>query len=320
MGVRRRVIVIGAGIAGLTAAALLSSRHDVVVYERAARPGGKVHATPSSLGPIDSGPTVFTMAWVFEKIFAEAGGAFRERVELQRLEVLARHYWRDGSKLDLFADPARTRDAIRDFAGPAESRRFEAFERRTRALFDGLLEPFMMASDPSLPRLIGSRNPFGLLRISPFQTLWRFLETQFKDPRLRQLFGRYATYCGASPFAAPATLALIANVEQQGVWTLTGGMSALADALEALGRTQGAEFVYDAHVSEILTQRRGVRLASGERREADAIVFNGDVAALRAGDAGPHAANAVEPAAEAEPSQSAMTWSTTGEADGVDLS
>ncbi len=85
-----------------------------------------------------------------------------------------------------------------------------------------------------------------LLRISPFATMWDELGKYFRDPRLRQLFGRYATYCGSSPFAAPATLMLVAHVELDGVWRVEGGMHRLARALAELAQARGATFLYGA--------------------------------------------------------------------------
>ena len=97
--------------------------------------------------------------------------------------------------------------------------------------------------------------PLGeMLRINPFETLWHALGRHFKDRRLQQLFGRYATYCGSSPFAAPATLMLVADVEAQGVWRIEGGMAALAAALEAHARKLGVTFHFDRKAERIETE------------------------------------------------------------------
>ena len=125
-----------------------------------------------------------------------------------------------------------------------------------------------------------------MLGISPFDTLWKALSGHFRDPRLRQLFGRYATYSGSSPFDAPATLMLIAHVEQQGVWLVEGGMARLAGALAALAERRGATIRCGTAVKDILVSRgraSGVRLANGEVIEADAVICAADCAALAAG-------------------------------------
>ena len=103
-----------------------------------------------------------------------------------------------------------------------------------------------------LAQRVGLSGLGDLWRIQPFATLWSTLGEFFHDPLLRQLFGRYATYCGASPFTAPATLMLVAHVEQAGVWTVAGGLSALAKAVADLAQQHGAVFRYRAQVETIL--------------------------------------------------------------------
>ena len=114
-----------------------------------------------------------------------------------------------------------------------------------------------------------------LLQASPFGTLWDALGRRFGDPRLRQLFGRYATYCGSSPFAAPATLMLVAHVEQEGVWLVEGGMHRLALALAGLARDKGATLRLrrsrSARSSSRAAASRGVRLRDGEEIAAEVV-------------------------------------------------
>ncbi|MGD9195777.1 MAG: FAD-dependent oxidoreductase, partial [Methyloceanibacter sp.] len=243
-----RAVVIGAGIGGLTAAVELAARGlEVEVLERAPSPGGKMRQLVLDDRPIDSGPTVLTMRWVFEQLFDSVGETFDSQLSLEQAEVLARHSWRGGARLDLFAEVARSADAIGDFAGAKEAARFRAFCDRARATYETLEGPFIKAREPtplSLTRKAGIKGLGDLWRISPFTTLWSALGGYFKDPRLRQLFGRYATYCGSSPFEAPATLMLVAHVEQEGVWLVEGGMHALARTLEACAKRKGVAFRY----------------------------------------------------------------------------
>ena len=230
-----RVAVIGAGVGGLAAALALAAHGlEVVVLERAAAPGGKMREIALGDARLDAGPTVFTMRWVLEEIFAEAGAALDAHLALRPAAVLARHAWDgDGGRLDLHADPARSAEAIGEFAGPAEARGYLAFCDRARRIYATLERPFIRAPRPSMLSLITAAWPAGLAElwgVSPFATLWKALGDHFRDARLRQLFGRYATYCGSSPFLAPATLMLIAHVEQQGVWLVEGGMHRVARA------------------------------------------------------------------------------------------
>lgn len=321
-----RAVVVGAGVGGLVAALLLATKGmAVTVLERAPAPGGKMRQIGIGDARIDGGPTVFTMRWVFEEVFAAAGASLAEHLELRPVEVLARHAWVAGGRLDLFADRERSADAIGSFAGPAEARRYLAFCDHARRIFETLDRPFMRAAEPSFAGLVGSvglRNLGSLWQTKPFSTMWDVLGEYFQDRRLQQLFGRYATYCGSSPFAAPATLMLVAHVEQEGVWLVEGGMHRVARALAELAARQGAVFRYNAEVAEILTaggRVSGVRLASGERLPADAVIANSDVAALATGRLGRGVTHAVPPTPPAARSLSAVTWAIHAETEGFPL-
>ncbi|MCE2918407.1 MAG: 1-hydroxycarotenoid 3,4-desaturase CrtD [Alphaproteobacteria bacterium] len=321
-----RVLVIGAGMGGLAAAADLARRGAAVtVLERASAPGGKMREVLVDGSPIDGGPTVFTMRWIFEGLFADAGASLETALSLQKADILARHAWRAGGRLDLFADIARSADAIGDFAGAAEARGYRAFCARSADIFRTLRGSFIAAERPSpldLVKRVGITNIAALIRTAPMKTLWDALGEHFRDPRLRQLFGRYATYCGCSPWLAPATLMLVAHVEQDGVWFVKGGMRRVADAIQRLAEVKGAEFRFGAEVAEILTRNGkvcGVRLANGEELTADAVVFNGDVAALAQGLLGQAPRSAAEDTPRAARSLSAVTWCVKAPTSGFPL-
>jgi 1-hydroxycarotenoid 3,4-desaturase len=322
----KRVIVIGAGIGGLVCALELAARGlDVLVVERAAHVGGKLRRVEVAGAAMDAGPTVFTMRWVFDELFDAVGENLADHLSLDPLRVLARHAWSDDQRLDLFADIDRSAEAIGDFAGAPAARGYSEFCKRARDIYRTLDEPFLRGSRPtpmSLTARAGLRGLPGLMRISPMSTMWSELGRYFADPRLRQLFGRYATYCGSSPFDAPATLMLVAHVEQEGVWSVRGGMHRVAKALEALAVRRGARMRFGAHVEDILVtdgRASGVRLAGGEELRADAIVFNGDVAALGNGNLGKGAVGAVKRTPTAGRSLSAVTWNINASTSGFPL-
>jgi 1-hydroxycarotenoid 3,4-desaturase len=324
---RDRVVIVGAGVAGLASAFALAARGlDVTVLERAASPGGKMRQIMIGTTAIDSGPTVFTMRWVFDELFRAGGKNFTDYVRLQRLEILARHAWNETARLDLFGDEEQTIDAIGGFSGAADAEGYRAFCRDTKRMYDILEKPFLRAPKPSMGALIGADGFRGLVRlprIKPFSSMWAALGKYFTDPRLRQLFGRYATYCGSSPFLAPATLMLIAHVEREGVWSIDGGMHSLARALADAASSLGATIRYGEHVAEILItggRAGGVRLASGERIEAYAIIVNADVAAVAGGLFGNSARAGAATMSPTARSLSAMTWSLTAKTVGFPLS
>ncbi|MCX8134183.1 MAG: phytoene desaturase family protein [Roseococcus sp.] len=321
-----RVAVVGAGVGGLAAAADLARRGcEVTVFEAAEGPGGKMRQIHVAGRGVDAGPTVFTMRWIFEGLFADAGRRLEDHLEVVPSEILARHAWRAGGRLDLFADIDRSAEAIAAFASAEDARNYRAFCARSAAIYRTLAGPFIASERPSplaLVRRVGLGNLGRLWGTAPMATLWSALGAQFRDARLRQLFARYATYVGASPFLAPATLMLIAHVEQDGVWQLRGGMHALARALHALAEGQGARFRFAAPVAEILVENgraAGVRLATGEMHRAEAVVFNGDASALGQGLLGPGARRAAPETPRARRSLSALTWCLNAPTEGFPL-
>jgi 1-hydroxycarotenoid 3,4-desaturase len=320
-------VVIGAGIGGLACAIdLARAGRSVTVVERAARPGGKMREAQVAGVHIDAGPTVFTMRWVFDALFEAAGSTLESHIALKPLDILARHAWSDAERLDLFADVDRSAAAIGAFAGAGEAAGYRAFCTEARHIFATLRDTFLtrqQAGPLGLTRRVGVANLPALLGLRPFDTLWTALGGHFQDPRLRQLFGRYATYCGSSPFASPATLMLIAHVEQEGVWSVEGGMQRLADALEAAARSLGVDFRYEAQVQRIdLAAGRacGVTLASGERVGAGAVVVNAGAAAIASGAFGGEVRRGVRPQPVAQRSLSAVTWALRAQTTGFPLS
>ncbi len=307
----KRVIVVGAGMGGLAAALTLSSRASVTVLERAAKPGGKMRSMVIDGEPIDIGPTVLTMKWVFDELFAAAGLEFDSLVTTRRLDVLARHGWRDGSMFDLLADERAATDAVGRFAGAAEAKGFARFTADSARIFTTLRDSFLRAPAPDMARLIAGAGPFRLLKLDPFTSYWQALGRYFNDARLKQLFARYATYCGASPFKAPATLMLIAHVERVGVWVADGGMAGLARTIADCAASKGAVFHFGQHVAEVLVENGrvvGVMTAAGERFDADAVIVNADAAAIASGALGSAAASAAPGGANRARSQSALTF------------
>jgi 1-hydroxycarotenoid 3,4-desaturase len=321
-----QTVIIGAGMAGISAAIdLAAAGHAVTVIEKAAAPGGKMRKVPAGNALIDAGPTVFTMRWVFDALCEEAGRNLEDYVTLRKAEVLARHAWDADQRLDLFADTKRTADAIGDFAGASEAQGFRDFCTDSARIYATLKDTFIAASRPN-PAELGRRVGFGrvgdLLHMKPFSSMWQALGAHFKDPRLQQLFGRYATYVGSSPFDAPATLMLIAHVEAEGVWLVDGGMSGLAAGLAKLAGDLGVTFRYGTGVAEITTARRrvtGVTLEDGEHIAAGTVISNGDVAAFATGALGPNVTGAAPAPSPNKRSLSAVTWAFLAETQGFPL-
>ncbi len=316
-------VIIGAGAGGLAAAiALAAQGQQVKVLESQAGPGGKMLPVRVGDTQFDSGPTVLTMRWVFEELFECAGDSLESHLKLLPLQTLARHYWSKGQTLDIFADPQQTIDAIGHFAGLAEAESYRAFAADCSRIHQSLLTPFLRGQRPTPWGLAASMPLRDLLVINPFETYWHALGRYFKDPRLQQLFGRYATYCGSSPFKAPATLMLVADVEASGVWRVEGGMAALSNALYDRAIKLGVEFHFDCAAERIeFTNARvsAVIDQNGLRNACSSVIINADSAAVAAGLFGRDVQHACPKPAAKERSLSAITWCAVTEDIGVPL-
>jgi len=171
-----------------------------------------------------------------------------------------------------------------------------------------------------LVRRVGFGKLDAMWLTAPFASLWGALDEHCHDRRLRQLFGRYATYVGSSPLTAPATLMLIAHVEQEGVWFVEGGMRAVAAALRDLAVALGAEFCFDEGAREVLMEaNRAVGVVSDQGRElrADQIVFNGDISALGTGMLGAAVSGSVKAVMPKQRALSAITFCMVAKVSGL---
>jgi len=322
---RPAAIVVGAGVGGLACAMRLqASGMQVTLLDMHAQPGGKMRTIPSAAGPVDAGPTVLTMRPVFEDLFAACGTRLSDHVNLTRQDVLARHFWPDGSRLDLFDDPGKSAKAIEAFSGRESREAFEQFWLETETLFDTFEGPMLQAAEPSQVELATQalRHPRLLPTLSPMATMARWLARRFPDPRLTQLFGRYATYVGGSPFESPALLSLIWQAEARGVWTVSGGMHTLAAAMANLFLDMGGTLHLRTRVTDIdanFGRVTGVKLADGTYLAAPVVVFNGDPRALALGRMGPHVSQLAPQAARDARSYSARVWSFAAKASGLPL-
>ena len=306
------VIIIGAGFGGLAAGIrLAASGCAVTIIESHAAVGGKARAIPSIAGPVDTGPTVLTMRHVFDDLFALNHESLDDHITLIPQPILARHWWPDGSTLDLTPHRDANIRAIAAFAGAREARafaRFDTLAERLRSTFD---QPVMQGPKPDLKAIAKAAisSPAIWPALIPGMTLSRLLHLTFRDPRLRQLFGRYATYVGGRPTHAPAVLALIWRAEAQGVWAVQGGMHSLAKALADLFQRMGGTIILNTPVTRINTQNghvTGVQTRDAAHT-ADSVIFNGDPAALTQGLLGQAAS--VIPARQTQPrSLSAHVW------------
>jgi 1-hydroxycarotenoid 3,4-desaturase len=323
MSGKEKAVVIGAGMGGLAAAIRLSALGlSVTVVDMAEGPGGKARAVPSAAGPVDTGPTVMTLPDVADSLFRLCGTRLEAEVDLIPLPRLARHFWPSSAPLDLYPDPEANFEAIRALCGLREAEAFRRFDRLSRRLHAAFDAPVMRAPRPMLGPVAAAalRQPGIWPALLPGMTLDRLLRRHFRDPRLVQLFGRYATYVGGRPTHSPAVLSLIWSVEAQGVFAVRQGMHGLAAALARVAARQGVEFRFATRARRIVRQGghvTGVEVEGGATLPCAICVFNGDPATLAEGRLG----DAVTPAKArpAKRSLSAWVWAFAARPHGVEL-
>lgn len=320
-----RAVVIGAGFGGLAAAIRLAAGGaQVTVVEMAEGPGGKARGLPSPAGPVDTGPTVMTLPQVAADLFALCGTRIEEEVDLIPLPRLARHFWPGSAALDLFTDREANVEAIRALCGDREAAAFARFDAQAAALYAAFDAPMMQSARPRIAAAAAAalRAPAIWPALLPGMTLSRLLRRHFRDPRLIQLFGRYATYVGGRPDHAPAVLSLIWRAEAAGVFAVRQGMHGLAAALARVAQARGVTFRYATKARRIVRQQgrvSGVEIEGGATLPCTTCVFNGDPGALAAGHLGDAAQAALPRRAPGQPSLSAWVWAFAATPQGVDL-
>ncbi|MBI1193894.1 MAG: phytoene desaturase [Bacteroidetes bacterium] len=284
----KNVAIIGSGVAGLASAIRLAARgHKVCVFEAAACAGGKVGEHRDGPYRFDLGPSLFTLPEALDELFRDAGADPAAYYGYRKLDTICRYFFADGKVLNAWADPEQMAREFEEVLGePAEN--IHRYLAQARRLYD-LTEPIFLRSSlhdwRTYWRAPWLKTLAGLPHLGAFQTMHRANEQMFNKPNSVQLFNRYATYNGSSPYKAPATLNVIGHLEHNmGAYFLQGGMRSLVTALHQLALERGVQFRFETPVEKILTRRQrfgrhlavGVR-AGGADHPADVVVSNMDV-------------------------------------------
>ncbi|MCV2490686.1 phytoene desaturase family protein [Geodermatophilus sp. YIM 151500] len=281
-----RIVVVGAGLGGLSAAARLAALgHAVTVLERSERVGGKLGWFERDGHAFDTGPSLVTLPQVFRALFDATGGPLDDAVDLLRLDPAGAVRFADGTRLVLPGHRTGVPGALDAALGDGAGAQWAALMARAGEMWRVTESPFLrspLRGATTLARL--ARSAADVRTVAPWRTLRGLGARYLGHPHLRTLLDRYATYSGSDPRRAPAVLATVPYAEQEfGSWYVRGGLHRLAAAVGERAVERGAVVRTGCPVRRVVTsggRAAGVELADGAVLPADVVVSGGDAAAL----------------------------------------
>ncbi|MBN2086609.1 MAG: phytoene desaturase [Anaerolineales bacterium] len=278
---KKTVIVIGAGIGGITAAIHLArAGMKVTVLEKNARPGGRCNRFSRDGHQFDTGPSLFVMPLLYEAEFGALGASMHEQLDLLRVDPTYHLVFDDGSRLKLTSDMHSMREQVESIQ-PGSFRGLQAYLREGERHYHLGLDRLVNRNFRGFFDFFHPRNADLLFRLKPLVNHYRNMSAYFDAPRLKLAFTFQDVYMGLSPFEAPATYSMMPYSElAHGVYYPKGGMYRITESLVQLARGAGVEFLFDSPVERIeitSANARGVCLADGSRRDADTVLANADL-------------------------------------------
>ena len=277
------IVIIGAGIGGMSAAARLAKAgHEVTIYENSDRSGGKCRTEWFGDYAFDTGPSLLTLPAVYRDLFLKTGKRIEHVLNIKPVDPAFNYHFSDGSSV-LFPNLSNpnTYNEIEKSYGLAAGNQWKELINRAERMWEVSREPFIESELNSIFSLLKRKN---LLRdikeIAPFTSLRKLSEKLKLDPHLQMIVDRYATYTGSDPRSAPAVLLTIAFVESTfGAWHIEGGVGQLSTALEQRCSDLGVKFKFNTLVSQILVNNNhatGIKTSDGKEFKADLVVANSD--------------------------------------------
>lgn len=277
---KKNIIVIGSGFGGLaTATRLLSRGHNVTIFEKRDKPGGRAYVYEINGFKFDGGPTVITAPFMFDDIFSAAGKRREDYITFVPCNPFYRIFDHNKKSFDYNDDHEFTLNEIRK-RNPNDADGYEKFLGTTKAIFDkGFIE---LADKPFLKFSDMLKVAPDLIKLQSYKTVYKYVAQYIEDDFLRRCFSFHPLLVGGNPFDTTSIYAMIHYLEREwGVHYAMGGTGAIINAMIKLIEEQGGQIQLEAEIDEILVENgkaKGIRLKNGEIHKADAVVSNADVA------------------------------------------
>jgi len=277
-----KALIIGAGTAGIATAIRLSVKgYAVEVFEANDYPGGKLTQIRQDGFRFDAGPSLLTMPQYIDELFRLAGKDPSQFFSYQRLDIICKYFYEDGSLITSYADEKEFINEVDQLTG--EGNALRQYIKKSGRIYELTDHVFLQRSLDQLKSFLNWKAIKSLLKFGEIDSLRTMHEANsqfFVDKRLQQYADRYATYNGSDPYQAPATLNVIPHLEQHfGAYFPEGGMHQITNCLVELSESLGVKFHYRSKVDEIiLKNKKAVGISINKRViDADIVVSNMDV-------------------------------------------
>lgn len=276
----KSVVIIGGGLAGLSSAISLAHKgFQVKLFEKNAHFGGKMRRYQLGTATFDIGPNTITMPEVFERVIRESGADPENYFKFKRLDTHTRNFFTDGSHLDLTANQEEMKENLTSFG--IEPEMYDRYLQEITNLYKMSKEFFFPRTFASWKDYLSPSLSKALVKVHPFTTLDSFHRRYFKNEKVAQMFNRYATYIGSSPYLTPATFSMIAYLELiQGVYYVEGGNPSIAEGFVKRAKELGVELYANTEVVRIHVSNKkasAIELADGSIVTCDQLIMNGDL-------------------------------------------
>jgi len=278
----KSIVIIGGGIAGLSAACFAAKEgHSVLVLEKNEQLGGRCNSFQEGGFRFDMGPSWYLMPDVFEDFFKKMDRDVHDYLNLAQLTPSYRVYFHDGSFVDITADAEKVGDLFETWE-KGSKKKFEQFLQASKYAYEIAMKDFVYKNYNSLLDFFTPQVMIEGFKLHVFETMHNYISRYFQDERIKQILQYTLVFLGGAPHNTPALYNIMSHIDfNMGVWYPQGGLFEVAKALAKLAEELGVQHRTSVAVEKIIVDSNsklatGIQLKSGEIVSADAVISNAD--------------------------------------------